>query len=277
MTEAAARFAQPEVDRALARKLEAAHGWCISRFAASIQVRCPQVGASILPVAGGLAIYTGPSPFSFTVAVGMEGPVSVADIEQIEDFYASKQHATRIDVTPYSDPSLQELLFQRGYRVSELTAVLVRSLEQELPPVRWPENTSVRWAEPHECELWVDLVARCFFVDDPGPERRDNMAALFHVPKSLNVIAVTNRTLAGAAGGMLPDDCEVTPLFGSATLPPFRGRGIHAAMLQVRLARAQAEGCKLALITATPGSTSERNLHRHGFVAAYEKITYVKP
>jgi GNAT superfamily N-acetyltransferase len=263
-------------DRILARRLEALHGWCIAQYAASLQKLRPQVGAGVLNVAGGHAIYTGPSPFSFTVGLGMKGPVSADELDRIEEYFTSRGHATRVDVTPYSDPSLRELIWGRGYRVSEVTAVLVRNLETELPAVSWPEGVHVRWAEPHECDLWIDVVARCFFAHDPGRERRANMSALFHVPDSLNVLAMCNRALVGVAGGMIPADREIAPLFASATLPPFRRRGVHRAMLQMRLEQAKLEGCKLAMITATPGSESERNLHRHGFVPCDEKGTYVK-
>jgi GNAT superfamily N-acetyltransferase len=146
--------------------------------------------------------------------------------------------------------------------------------EGAIPPL--PQRTSIRWATPDECNAWIDVVAHCFFVADPGPERRANMASLFHVPGSLNTFATVNDALVGVAGGMIHPDGDIVALFGSATLPEFRRRGIHRAMLEFRLSHARLQGCKLALITATPGSTSERNLMRHGFVECYEKVTYAK-
>jgi ribosomal protein S18 acetylase RimI-like enzyme len=275
MTEAAAQHAvRQQVDRALARKLEAAHGWCISQYAASLARLRPQVGAAVLPIAGGVAIYTGPSPFSFTVGAGMNEPVTETDLDQIEEFFFSRNHAVRIDVTPFTDPSLEELVRRRGYRFSELTSVLGRSLETDLPATEWPKDVIVRWAHEDELDLLIEVIARCFFVQDPGADRRENMRALFGVPKALNTFAVTRGEVVGVASGMISDDREIAVFFGSATRPEFRRRGIHRAMLQFRLARAKAEGCKLAVITATPGSTSERNLHRHGFETCYQKVTY---
>jgi len=267
----------PDADRALARRLEAAHGWCIAQYAASLQRLRPQLGAAVLEIAGALAIYAGPSPFSFTVGLGMSAPVTMADLDQIEEFFAPRGHATRIDVTPYSDLSLRKLLHQRGYRVSEITSVLMRDLQEDLPAFVWPEDITLRWAEPNDCQAWIDIVARCFFVREPGPERRNNMAAMFQVPNSLSVLALRDNAVVGAAGGMVPDDLGIAALFASATLAEFRRRGIHGAMLHFRLQRAKALGCKLALVTATPGSASERNLHRYGFRACYEKVTWEKP
>lgn len=277
MSEPAARHARRrQVDGAFARKLEAAHGWCISQYAYSLAHLRPQVGADVLPVAGGMAIYTGPSPFSFTVGVGIGDPVSESELDQIEEFFRSRNHAVRIDITPHTDSSLQEMILRRGYRISEITSVLVRSLETELGTVEWPMDTIVRWASEDELELLIDVVAKCFYVNDPGPERRQNMRALFGVPKALNTFAIKDNELVGVASGMIPEDRGVAVLFGSATMPEFRRRGIHRAMLQFRLARAKAEGCKIAMITATPGSVSERNLHRHGFEECYQKLTYVR-
>jgi GNAT superfamily N-acetyltransferase len=273
---AALTAAQPKADGALASRLEATHGWCIAQYAASLQRLRPTVGASVLPVAGGLAIYTGPSPFSFTVGIGMGGPVSTDELDRIEQFFQSRQHAVRIDVTPFTHPSLLQMLRDRGYRRSEFTSVLVFDLAGELSSTPPPANCAIRWAEANECDAWIDVVSHCFFVANPGPERRANMAALFHVPGSLNTFATVNDALVGVAGGMTHPDGEIIALFGSATLPQFRRRGIHRAMLDFRLSHARARGCKLALITATPGSTSERNLMRHGFVECYEKVTYAK-
>lgn len=298
---------QLNADHALACKLEAVHGWCISQYASSLQRMRPCVGAAVLPVAGGVAIYTGPSPFSFTVGVGMAGPVSPDELDRIEHFFQSRQHSIRIDVTPFTDPGLLNLLRSRGYRRSEFTSVLVLDLAKDAPAenslalssrasarnllfaevprasasgegaiAQAPENISIRWAAPEECNRWIDVVAHCFFIDDPGPERRANMAALYSVPGSLNTFAMINDQVVGVASGMIHPDGDIVALFGSATLPQFRRRGIHRAMLDFRLSHARIQGCKLALITATPGSTSERNLMRHGFLGCYEKVTYAK-
>jgi GNAT superfamily N-acetyltransferase len=300
---AAPTAAQPETDRALASRLEAMHGWCISQYALSLQRLRPAVGAAVLPIAGGIAIYTGPSPFSFTVGIGITGSVTVEQVDAIEEFFRSRNHSVRIDVTPFTDPGMLDLLRSRNYRPSEFTSVLVLDLglcgDRAVPrPVATsglssttsalpgfarpgaiatlPDKTTIRWAALEECNVWIDVVAHCFFVADPGLDRRANMAALFHVPGSLNTFATVNDELVGVASGMIHPDGDIVALFGSATLPQFRRRGIHRAMLDFRLSHARLQGCKLALITATPGSTSERNLVRHGFVSCYEKVTYAK-
>jgi GNAT superfamily N-acetyltransferase len=260
----------------LARSLETAHGWCIGQYAASVARRRSESSAAVLPVNSGVCICTSVSgPFNFAVGMGLDGPISLSEFDEVESFFRSRGLSPRIDVNPYTDASLCALLHERGYYSSEITSVLALSLQGELPAAQLPENTELRWAEERDCDDWVNVLVKCFFVTDPGPERRANLAALFCVPNSLNVMALIDGELAGIAGGMIPDDLEVAAIFGSSVLPQFRNRGIHGAMLRARCDRAKDAGCKVMAVTATPGGVSERNLIRHGFVPCYEKATYV--
>jgi len=63
---------------------------------------------------------------------------------------------------------------------------------------------------------------------------------------------------------------------GAATLPPFRNRGVHAALHHARLAYARRAGCDLAAQGAAPGSTSQRNAERRGLRLAYTRALLVR-
>lgn len=269
--------AQPEVDRALARKLEAAHGWCISQYAASLASLRPQIGATTLQVGDGVAIFAGPSAFSFAVGLGMSAPVAESTIEQVEAFFSERQVAVRVDVTPFSDLSLTAILNRRGYRISEITSVFVIDVQSSRSKWEIAPDVELRSAHDGDVAAWVELLAQSFYVSEPGAHIRANMEALFAASGSLNTVALVNGRIAGVASGMIaPDDDGISTLYGSAVLPQFRGRGLHRAMLDFRLRTLSEAGCELAMVTCTPGSISERNLRRHGFVYCYEKVTYVK-
>lgn len=263
--------------QALARQLEAAHAWCILRYAESLARLRPQSGACWIPVGGGHAIFTGPSPFSFAVGLGLNGPVAAEQVDAVEAFFSARNVHTAVEITPLTDAALVDLLQTRGYRPREVSTVLCRDLMSgpEIPESA-PAGVSLRWAEPRDVDLWVEMLSKYFYADDPGPERRANMVALFNVPGSLTALAYVDGEFAGIAGGMLPGRMGVVPIFGSSTLPQFRQRGVHAALLNFRLRRARQAGAGMCLATATPGSDSERNLQRCGFTIAYEKRTYVK-
>jgi len=53
---------------------------------------------------------------------------------------------------------------------------------------------------------------------------------------------------------------------------PFHRRGAHAALIRARLAEAAARGCDLITAGTQPGSTSQRDYERQGFLVAYTKI-----
>jgi GNAT superfamily N-acetyltransferase len=59
------------------------------------------------------------------------------------------------------------------------------------------------------------------------------------------------------------------------TLPAFRKRGLHTALLHARLAAAVAAGCDLALVHTTPGAVSQNNALRAGFQLVYTAIAMV--
>src|SRR5262249_54530995 len=68
----------------------------------------------------------------------------------------------------------------------------------------------------------------------------------------------------------------VATLFAASTLRPFRGRGVQTALLRARLSRGIEAGAELALCVATPGSTSQRNILRHGFQTMYTRVKFEK-
>ncbi|MFQ5844848.1 MAG: hypothetical protein ACE5JG_07660 [Planctomycetota bacterium] len=66
-------------------------------------------------------------------------------------------------------------------------------------------------------------------------------------------------------------------LANAATLPPFRGRGCHTALLRFRIARAAREGCELVASDTEPYSASQRHMERAGLRLAYQKARWAQP
>src|SRR5436190_9540153 len=106
--------------RALARRLEAAE-------AANSRGCAGQPGAALLEIGGGCAIFGGAgSPLTQAVGIGLNGPVSVAAVREIETFFHSRGAPVSIDLCPLADPSLLETLAARGCRPSQFNNVLVK-------------------------------------------------------------------------------------------------------------------------------------------------------
>ncbi|WP_217701060.1 GNAT family N-acetyltransferase [Hymenobacter sp. CRA2] len=76
-----------------------------------------------------------------------------------------------------------------------------------------------------------------------------------------------------AAGGLFIHD-DVALLASASTVPEGRRRGAQSALLAARLLYAAAQGCRLAMMGAAPGSQSQRNAEKNGFRVAYTRIKW---
>jgi GNAT superfamily N-acetyltransferase len=266
------------VDKALARRLESAEEMPQVHYASIYKTMRPDIGVAAEEICGGHMVFAGVgSPVGRATGIGLDGPVTAADLDRIEAFYHAHGAPTQVDVCPLTDASLMALLKERNYGIAELNNVLCRNLranEQFPPPA---PGIEIRPAQPHEGELWADVVGRGFREGEPcPPDFIEMFLPLFRVANSVPYFASIDGQLAGGAGGLIIPEHRVLALSGAATLPQFRGRGIQTAMLHVRMQAAAAAGCDLAVTVTLGGSTSQRNAERMGFRVAYSKATVVR-
>src|SRR6266404_2641666 len=134
------------LDTALARRIEAGEA-----------LNAAQCGEA-LPVAGGYAAFAGVgSALTHAIGLGMNGPVTAAEFNEMEEFYRSRGAWVNLDFCPYADPSLMDLLGKRGYRVVECSNVLAG-------PVAGSPDARVRPAQPEEADLWCRIMLEGFFL-----------------------------------------------------------------------------------------------------------------
>jgi ribosomal protein S18 acetylase RimI-like enzyme len=232
-------------------------------------------GAIAQPVAGGVAVFAGvASPVSRAIALGMLGSVDEADCDAVEDFYRRRGAASQFDLCPLADPSLAGLLGARGYRCQQFLNANFRPLSAN---EQWPATpgVTVTAVEPSEADLWCATVARGFAAANPAPSQDLDIARpTARNPLVTCFLARIDGEPVGAGAVALHDG--VAKLFSTSTVPEFRRRGVHTALLRARL-QAAARTCELALVSAVPGSESQRNLERAGFRVAYTRIRMVAP
>jgi GNAT superfamily N-acetyltransferase len=251
-------------DVALARRLEAAE----AANAKGCTAWPP--GSAVLEVGGGCAIFAGAgSPLSQAVGIGLNGPVSAAELDGLADFFHSRGAPVSIDLCPLADPGLLPALGLRGYRPTEFSNVLVKRLaatEIVLTP-------RVRRALAGEDDLWSHTVGSGFFDQHQlTGEEMDVGRAIFAMPGAMCWLTVAG-TGELAGGGALAVHDGLATLFADSTIPSFRRRGLHSELIAARLNEAMARGCHLATAGAQPGSTSQRNYERLGFEVVYTKVT----
>ena len=250
-------------DAALARRLEAAE--------AAIARGCARPGAATLEVAGGCAVFAGAaSPLTQAVGLGLNGPVSPADLDSLAGFFGSRGAPLRIEVCPLADAGLLDALAARGCRVTEFNNVLAMPLAgYDAPP-----TPRVRVMSPAEVDLWSLTVGRGFF-EEPRltPDEMDVGRDIAAMPSAECYLAIEEGEPAAGAALAVSDGLGI--LFADSALARFRRRGLHRELIAARLARAAARGCDMAAACTQPGSLSQRNYERFGFRVMYSKATFV--
>jgi GNAT superfamily N-acetyltransferase len=259
------------VDLNFARLLEMAETITPDQVGA-LQRFVPEATSEV--IAGGTAVFGGSAyPANHIVAMGLYGPVTGADIDRVEDFYRSRGVSCEIVISPLADRSLLELLAPRNYRIAEFNSVLIRRLD-ECKLIEPADGVAIERVTAATEQLWDRVLAKGFAEYGPLPENL--FAAFACLRDNLCFLARVNGQPAGGAAGAIMHDAGIAALFGTATLPEFRGRGVQTALINRRLWEAAQKGCEYAVVSTLPGSASQRNMERRGFRVAYTKIVMVK-
>lgn len=272
MKEIAMKF----IDLELVRRLEMASARSGRSCAEGAQRLHPELGAAAEEIAGGIAVYAGvDSPVTQALGVGLNGPVSEAEIDRLEDFFHSRGAATAIELCPFAGIPLYEALAKREYRLIEVSNVLFRELSSTdaFPPPA--PGVAVRPATPEDEKVFTRTVGEGFVETGLITQALlDVMDGFFHSEGNHPFLAFVDGVAAGGASAFAFDG--VAGMFGASTLPQFRGRGVQTALLAARLQWAMQHGCKLAKGITLPGSTSHRNHERFGFRVAYTRTKLVR-
>jgi ribosomal protein S18 acetylase RimI-like enzyme len=258
------------------KRLETAVALCGKECAEQAQSRIPGIEATVENIAGGIAVFAGvDSPITQAVGVGLDGPVTEVELDRLEDFYFSRGAPVNLELCPFIDPSLVELLGKRPYRLAEFSNVLIRELHPEetfAPPAA---GVTMRVAEHHEAKDFTRILTEGFSDGAPVTQSLlDVVEGFFYRTAGCSIFAIVDGELAGGAGLDIHDGIAV--MAGASTLPRFRQRGAQNALLSERLARSAQSGCDLAMTITNPGTVSQRNSERAGFRIVYTRTKLVR-
>jgi GNAT superfamily N-acetyltransferase len=229
--------------------------------------------AAVEKVAGGFAVYCGANnPMTQAVGLGLHGPVSLEEFDQLERFYFDRGEPVRVETCPLADASLFEFYRERGYHVTEFSNVMARPVENGLAAAS-REGIEIRLAAPEELDLWVMTVSQGFAENYPVTQ--ELLAVMKMFARSKNTECYLARIHGRVVGGAtLAVRGRIGGFFGASTLPDYRRRGVQTALLYTRLRRAAEAGCNLAVSLAQPGSRSQRNITRLGFQTLYTRVKF---
>lgn len=250
-----------------ARRIERAQAAQMERSA-----RASPPGAGAVEVAGGWAFFFAPaSPYNSALGLGLAGPVEPEDLDRVEGHCSRGGGSVRVEVSPFSDPSLAGELARRGYALERFYQVWAR------PPCPLPVGPAaeIRLIRPGEERLWVDLFAEAFMGRPPDSEEvRDALLAMPRAEGNACFLACQGGEPAGVA--IASAEGGVAQLSGAGVPSRFRGHALQAAMVRARLAWAAQRGCDLAASASDPATASQRTLEKTGFRCAYPKAVMVR-
>lgn len=257
----------------LARRFEMAEAADAAGCAEAAYKVDAECQAATRAVAGGYLAFCGcSSPLTHAIGAGMHGPVTLEEIQEIEAFFKQRNAPVAIDVCPHAHPTLREGLYGRGYQLNEFNNVLFRPVSNASS---YTAPSYLKVTETADGVLYADTLTRGFFgrADVTAEEQRLG-SLLFHMACAKTYLCYVGERVAGACAVSIRNG--IANCFGDATLPEFRGRGAHPAMIEARLQAAAAAGCEFVIATTQPGSLSQRNYQRAGFAVAYSKITLIR-
>ncbi len=263
-------------DLTLAYDLESTEALSNKAFVTARAQLDPGSGATWMMAGGGYAMYDGVgSPLTQVFGLGLSEVTTEDDLARIESFFDGFGADTTIELCPLAAPSLLRCLPTRGYVPVELTSVLHRSLDDlanEVHP-QWPH---VREITPDERDVWAAASAEGWATDAELSPVVKELAWVGAHSEGMHCFVAELDGRFVATGGLAMHG-EVALLAGASTVPAFRGRGAQSALLVERLRFARGAGCRLAMMCAAPGSTSQLNAERQGFHMAYTRIKWQRP
>jgi GNAT superfamily N-acetyltransferase len=261
------------VDLEFARRLELAETMtpeCVE----ALRLHSPDAPIADLRIAGGTAFFGGVDyPANQIVGLGLYDEVTSDGLNRVEEFYLSRGVPCTIVVSPFAHRSLLALVAERGYRIAEFNSVLIRPIVAD-ETFALPPGISIEPVTPATVTALAHAIAQGFAEHGPVPE--DVFTGMAVLPGSLAFLARVGQAVAGGGGGRIIPEARIAALFGAATLPEYRGRGVQTAIIARRLQQAALIGCEFAVVSTQPGSGSQRNMERRGFRLAYTKLVMVR-
>jgi hypothetical protein len=171
-------------------------------------------------------------------------------------------------VAPAADPSLQRELTTAGYVAGEREQSLLASDD-----VIGHAERDDRIGVAQDLDAWARASAAGFLERERLEPGEDVIALILATTQGTIALEARDggRIIATAAMSVTRDNAA---LFAGSTLTAFRRRGWHAALIRDRVARAREAGARLVRATAGPGSASEKNFVRCGFVRLYTRVLW---
>lgn len=264
----------------IARTEEASHA-ALSRNIASESV---DIGA-------GVAAFLEPGSWvNQTWNMGLHGPVSDQELDDLVEFFNRHGVESRLPVCTLADPTLLAGLARRQFVTDAFINVFaldpatiatedIRSADQQATDITLEIVDST---DDAQSEVFAVCTSQGFHESSPPPDAMvRTVRQVLRQPGISAVLAlVGGEPVGGGCVGMSQADDDtpvVAGLFGTSVLAEFRTLGVQQALIAERVRLAHDQGAALVTIATNPGIATERNAARFGFSLSYVKAVMSRP
>lgn len=204
------------------------------------------------------------------------GQFSDEALTALADFYRGRASSWEAVLTPFAGIDALTRLVGPNWEAKPMgwESTLYMPLSQVSPGQPLSEKIELREVALEEREAWAELSRRSFFGEEPD-EVGTLLSRLKHDATCLRAYMAFWDGVPAAAASMTVGQ-GVAVLGGGVTAPEFRGKGLHAALIQRRVQDAAREA-DVVTVDAAPGSTSHRNMERLGFRIAWSQLSLRVP
>ena len=259
-----------DVDLQLVRRLEATAAAASLDLVNAIKLLDPATAAEGREFGGGALIAMGPGRY-VNRAIGVSTTeMSAHDLDTIERFFAERDLPSLIELSSWAPKSTLNELAQRNYTPTWFRSVFALEPGSRVSSERAAVRI-VRVAD-HNAAQWLQVFAMGFEAEH-GDARvaNDEIGEGGRIaPNAHTFLAYWDDEAVGCGSMQVVDG--VAWLGGAATVPSFRQRGIHAALVAHRVQLAAELGCELAAMTALSSGPSARNIVRLGFQHTHTQV-----
>ena len=207
------------------------------------------------------------------IGCAKDAPIGEDDLKELESIYAAIGVKPQIHMSPFAQAYDRNALLTQGYIENKVLSTYWYDIR------KWPTETAsdapqdvvVRPAEPHEAEQFIAASVAGFQDKGRDADLLRLLAELAIRRMNMLYFALVDGEIAGTAAMAVMDTPEggAAHFYLDSTMPQYRGRGVHRALIRARLRAAHQLGICLVTDITTVGDGSARNAERAGFRLAY--------
>ncbi len=225
-------------------------------------------------IAGGCALFAGvASPMTHALGIGMSGKLPEGEFDRLEAFFHDRGSPCLIDLCPMADLSVIEQITLRRYKIIEFNNLMLRPAVTSTA-IPLSGAATILPVPPHRHKEWCRLITQGF--SGSTTEINEQELSLMESLPSLGDTFFAELDGIPAGGAAMSIHQDVAMLYGDATLPHFRGKGIQQALIRHRVQLAAEAGAQWVTACVIPGSGSHRNYERCGFSLFYMRVNVAR-